>query len=139
MERKRNENILKYSLNSPSMMQTRTEKPLSPESYAKVVFTFEQLSLAHCHCMVNYIVYYKAYRVEVRDSSKLRFASLILLGYHSHKEIIPKIGGVLMTTSTWHSKCREQQVSVCGSPVRKTSLTPGCPFGSWWVGLGWGC
>ena len=51
------------------MMQTRTEKPLSPESYAKVVFTSEQLRLAHYHCMVNYIVYYKAYTVEVRDSS----------------------------------------------------------------------
>ena len=73
-------------------MQTRTEKPLSPESYAKVVFTFEQLSLAHYHCMVNYIVYYIASRVEVRDSSKLRFPSWIPLGYHSHiKKSSPKL------------------------------------------------
>ena len=57
------------------MMQTGTEKPLSPESDAKVVFTSEQLSLAHYHCMVNYIVNYIAYRVEVRDPSKLKFAS----------------------------------------------------------------
>ena len=73
-------------------MQTRTEKPLSPESYAKVVFTSEQLRLAHYHCMVNYIVYYIASRVEVRDSSKLRFPSWIPLGYHSHiKKSSPKL------------------------------------------------
>ena len=44
------------SQQSFKMMQTRTEKPLSPESDAKVVFTSEQLSLAHYHCMVNFTV-----------------------------------------------------------------------------------
>ena len=74
MERKRKYTEVQ-SQQSFKMMQTRTEKPLSPESYAKVVFTSEQLSLAHYHLMVNYIVYYLAYSVEVRDSSKLRFSS----------------------------------------------------------------
>ena len=70
MERKRKYTEVQ-SQQSFKMMQTRTEKPLSPESDAKVVFTSEQLSLAHYHCMVNYTVYYTAYRVEVRDPSKL--------------------------------------------------------------------